>query len=111
MRKLAFILLLSVLFIGCGHEWVPKEKKTQTVHILEIGSFNVKGEIDYEHSGRVEFTDITGMTITTHISRCVIVEASIQPKPPQVQQPVKAPVAKPAVKKVPPKVPVKKSGK
>ena len=111
MRKLSFILLLSVLFIGCNGEWVPNKEKTKTVHVKDIGTFTVDGKITHNNGG-LEFKTTKGLEIwTSH--ECVIVTNRIAPvqKQPQVQQPVKTPVPPPAAKKVPAKVPVEKPSK
>ena len=108
MRKLAFILLLSILFVGCNGEWVPNKEKTKTVHVKDIGTFTVDGKITHRDGG-LEFKTSKGLEVwTSH--ECVIVTNRITPVQPQVQQPVKAPVP-PAAKKVPPKVPGKKQDK
>ena len=108
MKKITLIIFVAFLFVGCkGYKWQKTEKETQIVYIKEFANFAVKGEVEYLSNGRVEFTDVTGRTIRTHMSRCTIVGTPIQPKPPQVQQPVKASAAK----KVPAKVPGGKQDK
>ena len=112
MKKILLIIFVASLFVGCkGYKWQKTEKQTQTVHILEVGNFPVKGEVVYANGGRVVFTDFSGRKIIAHMSRCVIVETPYQPKQPQVQQPVKASVPPPTAKKVPAKVPGEKTDK
>ena len=102
MKKVLCIVLLASLFIGCGYEIKPKGEveKVTTVHIMDVGNFQVVGEVTYLGYGTIEFTEKGGMEITTHIQRCVIVEAVPKPTPPQPPQ-VKAPAQKP--KKIPEK--------
>ena len=99
MKKLAFILLLSVLFAGCGYEWQPKEEKKQTVFTKGLGNFAVKGEIKYNDDGSIQFSDAVGRKIRLRTYDAVVDDSEMeQPKP--VNKP---PVVAPKAKKVPPK--------
>jgi hypothetical protein len=106
MKKYLLIVLLASMLAGCNYEFKKKGEveKVTTVH-MDVGKFQVVGGIDYEHSGRVVFTEIGGMEISSHISRCVIVTAVPKPAPPQVKASVKAPVQTPG--KIPEKKPKK----
>lgn len=110
MKKVLLIILVAFLFVGCkGYKWQKAEKDTQTVYIMEVGNFTVKGDVAYKGYGRVEFMDLNGRTIKTHISNCVIVDTPFAPKVPQVQRPVPAPKKEPVKQPVetPKKVPNK----
>lgn len=111
MKKVLFILFVASLFVGCkGYKWQKAEKDTQTVHILDIANFAVKGEVDYDSGGIIEFTDMSGRLITTHISKCVVVSTPFAPKAPPIPRPVQVPTKKDTVKqsvKTPKKVPNK----
>ena len=109
MKKVLLIILVAFLFVGCGYSWQKAEKDTQTVYILEVGNFTVDGDVEYRSHGRVEFMDLNGRTIKTHISNCVIVDTPFAPKAPQVQQPAPAPKKEPVKQPVetPKKVPNK----
>ena len=99
MKKVLFILFVAFLFVGCGYSWEKTEKDTQTVYIMEVGNFTVKGEVEYKSNGRVEFADMSGRIISTHISKCVIVSTPFAPKAPLIPRPVQAPAKKDTVKK------------
>lgn len=88
MKKYLLVLLVASMFAGCGYELNKKgeAKRITTVH-MDVGKFQVVGDVEYKHNGRVEFTEIGGMEITTHISKCVIVENVPQPAIPQVNPP------------------------
>ncbi len=109
MKKVLLIIFVAFLFVGCGYKWQKAEKDTQTVYILEVGNFTVDGDVDYHSAGRVEFMDMDGRIISTHISNCVIVSTPFAPKAPQVQRPAPAPKKEPAKQPVetPKKVPNK----
>jgi hypothetical protein len=89
MKKLAFLLFTSILFVGCGLEVKQKEKKepVHTVIVKDIGNFVTKEKITYDPSGIVIFEDLQGRTFHVHISNCTIVDVEIQPQPPQEPAP------------------------
>lgn len=110
MKKVLLIIFVAFLFVGCkGYKWQKAEKDTQTVYIMEVGNFTVKGEVDFQSYGRIEFTDMSDRKISTHISNCVVVDTPFAPKAPQVQRPVQAPKKEPVKQpvKTPKKVPNK----
>ncbi|MCK5614711.1 hypothetical protein KAR91_73295 [Candidatus Pacearchaeota archaeon] len=99
MKKLAFIFLVSILFTGCGYEWQPKEEKKQTVFTKDLGNFAVKGDVEYNDDGSIQFTDAAGRKIRLR-SYAAVVDASEVEQPKQINKP---PVAQPKAKTVPSK--------
>jgi hypothetical protein len=99
MKRTILFLLVAILFVGCGYEFKKKgEVPTETtVLITDVGYFKVVGEVEYGSYDLVYFVDQEGRKITTHLSKCVIVEAEIKPAP--VSTPVKTspPVKNPEV--------------
>lgn len=106
MKKIIIFLVAVTVFTGCkmfGYKKVDEQRES-TVHIIDAGSFNVKGEIEYHKGGRIDFTDQLNRDITTHITRCVIVDATnAKPIPQQPTAPTQKAQAPPTPKKEPKK--------